>query len=192
MIAIEARRTRRALTTAALTMLVVPLGACTAHGTDAVYTPAQGVNERSGEVDVLNAMIVSSEAGEGRVIAGLTNNNQSEADELTGISGVEDDSSVQVQLEGGATQVPAGGFLQLADSDGPRITVSGEAVSPGSFVRLSFEFGNAQPVELHVPVVEPGEDFADVVSPSSSASSPSSSESPAEGESSPSEGTESE
>ena len=156
---------RRALTTAVLSLIVVPLGACTFHGTDTVYTPAQGVNERSGDVDVLNAMIVSSEAGEGRLIAGLANNNAQEGDELAGVTGVGEDSSVQVQLEGGPIELQPEGFVQIADladtQEGTQILVSGDDVVPGEFIRLSVEFTNAEPVEVHVPVVEPGEDFGD-------------------------------
>jgi hypothetical protein len=197
-IATEPRRLRRALTTAVLTVLVVPLGACTFHDTDLVYTPAQGVNNRDSDVDVLNALIVSAEDGEGRFIAGLSNGNLEEGDELTAMSGAGEDATVQVELEGGDTELPPGGFLQLADEGAARVTVSGEDVAPGEFIRLSLQFGNAEPVELHVPVVEPGTAFAGVVTPSGSPTteteSPSGSatETPAEDESPTEEATEDE
>jgi hypothetical protein len=195
-IATEARRPRRALTATVLTLLVVPLGACTSHGTDAIYTPAVGVNARSDSAAVLNAMIVSGEPGEGRLIAGLSNVNQSEGDELTGITGVEEDASVQVEL-GGPVELPPAGFTQIADmessEEGGQITVRGEAVEPGAFIRLSLEFANAAPVEVHAPVVSPGEDYSDVVSasPTESETEPPS-ESETEAESSAEEAPESE
>jgi hypothetical protein len=177
-IATEPRRLRRALTTAVLTVLVVPLGACTYHDTDAVYVPAQGVNARTSEVAVLNALIVSDEAGEGRFIAGIANRNQEEGVELTGVSGTGESSAVQVQLEGGDTELRPGGFLQLADPGSAQIMVSGDEVRAGTFVRLSVEFDNAAPVEVHVPVVEPGTDFTGVMSPTAS---PTDTESPGDG-----------
>jgi hypothetical protein len=157
------RRARRALTTAAALVLAVSLAGCTSHATDFIYTPAQGVNNRDGDVDVLNALIVSAEEGEGRLIAGLANNDLEEGDELTGVSGAGEDAGIQVQLEGGETEIRAGGFLQLAEDDAARITVSGDAIQAGAFVRVTLEFERAEPVEVHVPVIEPGEDFADVV-----------------------------
>lgn len=168
MIATEPRRLRRALTTAAL-LLAFPLTGCTFHDTDFVYTPAQGVNDRDGAVDVLNALIVSGEEGEGRFIVGLANNDLEQGDELTGVTGSGEDSGVQVQVDSGETEIPAGGFLQLADPESAVVTVTGEDVVPGTFIRLTMEFANAEPVEVHVPVVEPGEDFADVTSSSPSA-----------------------
>lgn len=172
MIATDPRRLRRALTTAAASLSALPLAACTFAGTDYVYTPAQGVNDRDGTVDVLNALIVSSAEGEGRLVVGLANNDREQGDELTGVSGAREDSAVQVQLEGGETTIEPGGFLQTADPDAANITVSGEDVKPGTFVRLSMQFAQAEPVEVNVPVVEPGTDFAGVVSPTASPSEP--------------------
>jgi hypothetical protein len=171
---------RRILTTAAVAA-VLPLGlsACTSAATDFIYTPAQGVNDRSSDVDVLNALIVSGEEGEGRFIAGLANNTD-EADEITGVAGAGEDEGVSVEFGGGDTEVPADGFLQLADEGAAEVTVSGEDVAPGTFIRLSIQFGSAEPVEMHVPVVSPGEDFSGVVS---STPSESPTESPTEAES---------
>lgn len=171
---------RRILTTAAVAA-VLPLGlsACTSAATDFIYTPAQGVNDRSSDVDVLNALIVSGEEGEGRFIAGLANNTD-EADEITGVAGAGEDGGVSVEFGGGDTEVPGQGFLQLADEGAAEVTVSGADVVPGTFIRLGIQFGNAEPVEVHVPVVSPGEDFAGVVS---STPSESPTESPTETES---------
>jgi hypothetical protein len=179
-IAIDPRRLRRALTTATASLSTLPLAACTVAGTDYVYTPAQGVNDRGGTVDVLNALIVSSAEGEGRLVVGLANNDREQGDELTGVSGAREDSGVQVQLAGGKTRIDPGGFLQTADPGAANIMVSGDAVKPGVFVRLSMQFAQAEPVEVNVPVVEPGTDFAGVMSATASPSgSPSeSSESP--------------
>lgn len=177
MIATEPRRLRRSLTTAAaLVLLAVPLSACTSAGTDFIYTPAQGVNARDGDVDVLNALVVSSEDGEGRLVVGLANNDTSEPDGLTGVAGAGEDTSLQVQLEGGETQIEPGGFLQLADPEAARVIVSGDGVQPGDLVRLSLQFEKADAVEVHVPVVEPGDDFAGVMSSPAAPSEPASPE----------------
>lgn len=167
MIATEPRRLRRALTTAAaLTFLVTPLAACTSHETDFVYQPAQGVNNRDGDVEVLNALIVSSQEGEGRFVAAMTNNGD-EPDEVTGMSGAGEET-VEVVLQGGDTAIPAGESLRLAEPGAATIRVSGEDVTAGGYVRLAIQFANAEPVEVNVPVIEPGDEYADLMSESPS------------------------
>ncbi len=166
-------RLRRLLrTAAAITLLPLGLSACTSATTDVVYTPAQGVTERDAEVDVLNALIVSDEEGEGRFIAGLANDNREAGDALVEVSGAGEDASVEVEMKGGAIELEPGGFVQIADigsqADGVQVIVSGDAVKPGYFVRLSLQFANAETVEMHVPVVTPGEDFGPFISESPS------------------------
>ena len=120
-----------------------------------------------------------------RFIAGLASTGQ-EPDELVNVTPA-GDSQVQVSLEPGDTQIPARGFLQLADDSAANITVQGEEVVAGGYVRLTLEFAQAEPAEVNVPVVAPGEDFADVASLTPSASTTetpteSPSESPTESE----------
>ena len=174
MIATLTTRLRRTSTTAAaLALLAVPLSACTTHTTDFVYTPAQGTNDRDGQVDVLNALVVAGSEGEGRFIAGLANNSPTEADGLSGITAVDSAEGVTIAIESGDTDIPASGFLQLADPESANVVVSGEEVAAGGYVRLRLEFDNAEPVEVNVPVVAAGEDFAGVTSgPSEPTESP--------------------
>lgn len=191
MIATDSRRSLRRILTTAAAAALLPLGlsACTSQATDVIYQPAQGVNDRSGDVDVLNALIVTGEEGEGRLIAGLANNAE-EDDEITGVAGAGEDEAVSVEFGGGDTKIPGQGFLQLADEGAAQVTVSGDDVMPGTFIRLSIQFANAEPVEVHVPVVSPGEDFAGVVSSTPSESpteSPSESGSTSESTESPTE-----
>ncbi len=155
-----------------------------------MYTPAQGVNDRSTDIDVLNALVVAESDGSGRLIAGLAS--QSDEDvELSGVQGVEEDAEVQFGSDGGDAVVPAGGFLQLADEGSAVISATGEGVEVGDYVRLTMSFSNGDEVAVNVPVVVPGEDFADVTLPSSG-SSGSSEEPSTEPSESPSESPSSE
>ena len=113
--------------------------------TDQVYNPAVGVNDQEGEVDTLNAVIVSGEDGSGTLVVTLANNNQDADDALAGITGAD----VQVEV-GGETTIPAGGLVVLDDGS---LSVTGEPVTPGAFVPLTFEFDQAQSSSLDVPVV---------------------------------------
>lgn len=154
-------------------LLVVPvLSSCGVNfgaQTDKVYTAAQGVNNRDGQVDVLNALIVSSANGSGRLIAGLSNNDGENPDQLTGVAGSGDDASLTVALQGGNTTIPAGGYIQLADDGQAAVLVSGEAVTAGGYVRVAFSFKRGEQAVLNVPVVSNTGDFADVVIPTPSA-----------------------
>ena len=167
----NAPQTRRLVpTAAAAVLLAVPaLSACGVNfdaQTDQYYTPTDGENNREGTVDVLHALIVSDSPGSGRLIAGLANS-ADEEDELTGVQGLEDDESIQFSLAGGETTIPANGVLQLADDGSAVVAVSGdeEQVAAGGYVRLSFTFANGEQADLNVPVLAPGEDYADVEIP---------------------------
>lgn len=155
-----ATRTRRLA--AAATLLAVPaLSSCGVNfgaQTDQVYTPGVGVNERDGMVDVLHALVVTDDSGSGRVIAGLANNDQSEADELTGVEVTEGDATAQ--LREGETEIPPAGFIQLADA--AYVDIEGADVDPGNFIRLTFTFANAEPATLNVPVLPNTDEFANV------------------------------
>jgi hypothetical protein len=178
---VNATRTRRrTVTAAAAALLAVPaLSACgVSFGaqTDQPYQPSDGVVDRSGPVDVLNALVVSDTPGSGRLVAGLANN-ADEDDALTGINGAGDDDSVSYELGDGSTDIPANGFVNLAGDDAVMVQVAGseEAVLPGKFLRLTFQFENADDVTVNVPVLEQNEDYADVEMPSASPTESSSS-----------------
>jgi hypothetical protein len=138
--------------------------------TDQVYTPGVGVNERSGQVDVLHALVVSGADGSGTVVANLVNNDQSEADELTRIAGAGEDQGITVTLEQ-PVEIPAGGSVQLIDDN--EISVEGEAITSGAFVELSFAFERGETVTVDVPVVARRGDYAEVPVPSVAPTTPS-------------------
>ena len=155
----------------AVLVLVSPvLASCTVNfgeQTDKVYNVAAGVSDRSGEVDVLNALVVSSGTGSGTVVATLVNNDQTRADSLKGISGAGADASLTV-TPGGPTAIAANGLLNLA-TDGSNF-ISGPKVRPGRDVRVTFTFERAKAVTMTIPVVANTPDYAGVTLPSSSAS----------------------
>ncbi len=142
----------RRLAAAAMILAAPALSSChTSFGaqTDQVYTPGVGVNDRSGMVDVLHALVVTDGFGGNRVIAGLANKHQTEADELIDVSSTEE--GVLVDLMDGETEIPPAGFLQLADA--AFVGIAGDGVKLGGFVEVTFTFRNAEPVTLNMPVV---------------------------------------
>lgn len=153
------RPLRRNLVAAVVLLLAPALSSCGFDKpTDRVYTPSVGVNERSISVDVLHALVVSGTDGTGTLIAGLSNGDQAEADTLSNITpGGEAAFSV---TGGGPVEVPAGGFVQLADDGG--VPLEGDAITAGAFVAVTFTFERAGSVTLEVPVVDQRGDYEDI------------------------------
>lgn len=161
------RRHRTAVLLAALA-LSPALAACGfSSQTLQVYDPKVGVQDRSGTVDILAAMIVSKDDGSGAFIASLANQSDTRDAKLTTVSG----SGVQIQSR--SITVPHGKLVNLADDGG--LQVSGDDVKPGGYVKLRLEFSGGQTNDLDVPVVSAEGQFASISPSPSSSSSPSSS-----------------
>jgi hypothetical protein len=144
---------RRSLAAAALVLAAPVLSSCGAGfdaQTNQVYNPSAGVDDRSGQVDLTNVLVVSGASGSGTVIANLVNNDRVNPDALKSVTGAGADSTLKI-TPGGATAIPPDGMLNLA-SEGT-IFVSGEKVKPGYYVELTFTFDRAAPATLDVPVV---------------------------------------
>jgi len=148
--------TRRRLAAGAMVLLVPVLGACGFNEqTDQVYQPAVGSDNRAGNVDVLGAVVVSSLNGEGTFVASLVNNNQDKDDTLVTMTGTGTDVSLTAPVK-----VPAGDLVNLADTGA--VSVTGETVQPGKFVRLTLTFESGQKTRMNVPVVPYSGVFNDV------------------------------
>lgn len=144
---------RRCLVAAVLVVAAPLVSSCGVNfgaQTDQVYNPAAGVDDRSGPVDVLNALVVSGAKGSGTVSATLVNNVATRSDTLRRVAGSGSDASLQVAT-GGTTRIPADGLLNLA-TDG-RVFARGSRVVPGNFVQLTFTFDHGTAVTVQAPVV---------------------------------------
>jgi hypothetical protein len=148
--------------TAIAALLLAPaLTACGFNAqTDQVYQPAVGVNDHSGTVDVLNAVVVSGEDGSGTFAGTLVNKDTTQQDTLDSVSGP------GITASQASIDVPAAGNALLADSG--ELTLKGSAIKPGAFVELTFSFSSGQNTTMKVPVVEAGGDYSDVPLPSAS------------------------
>lgn len=155
-------RLRRSIAVAALALTPVLASCGFDQPTDRVYTPGVGVNDRDGEVDVLNALIVSGAPGSGSVVATLSNNDVDEADRLTDISGA-GENNAQISLDS-PIEVPRGGTVSVSDE--AEVSVEGEQINSGAFVEITFTFENAEPVTVEVPVVARRGPYADLPVPS--------------------------
>ncbi len=179
------RPLRRRFALAAL-LLVTPLvGACGFnYQTDEVYQPATGTDNRTGQVYILNAMVVTVGGKQGTFAGTLVNENQTRADKLVGITGP--------SIQGSTTPVPLPPNQAVNLADSGQITISGPDIKAGYMVPMTFEFANGQSTQMDVPVVSRTGAYANVPLPgsggpsmtplssasASSSASPSSSSSP--------------
>jgi hypothetical protein len=154
---------RRSIAVAALALAPVLSSCGFNEPTDRVYTPGVGVNERDGQVDVLNALVVSGADGSGSLVATLSNNNSAEPDALVQVAGSGEDAAVRVTLDG-PVEVSQGGSVSLSDET--EISVEGEPVKPGAFIELTFTFEQGEPVTVQLPVVSRRGTYSDIPVPS--------------------------
>lgn len=147
---------RLALSIGALVLAAPGLSACGfSYATDHENNITNGVNHQDGQVDVLNALIVSGEEGSGTFIASLANNDTTEPISLESL---DFGSSATVEVASfDPIEVPPRGFVNLADGQG--IKVSGE-VTAGDFVALTLGFSNGESAEMEVHVVSEDDEYA--------------------------------
>lgn len=150
-------------------LLLAPvLGACGFSAqTDQVYQAADGVNDRSGNVDILNALVVSGTDGVGTLSTSLVDNDQNRADELTSVSGP------GIVASTANIVVPAGGSADLSNpgkTGGPQVSLTGTGIKPGQFVTLTFVFASGQSTTLQVQVFPATGNYTGVPLPSASPS----------------------
>lgn len=149
------RHLRRTLALMLGVLLPLALTGCVKEfATDRPNTISAGVDNHDAKVDVLHAVIVSTEPGAGTFVASFSNNDVEEAITVTTLEGVD-----QAQLTAEdftEIEVPPGGFVNLATEGGVPVTGDFEA---GNFVPVSVQFGNGESVELTIPVMTNCGDF---------------------------------
>jgi hypothetical protein len=144
---------QRRVTIAAL-LLAPALTACGFNvQTDQVYQPAVGPNDRSGDVNILNAVVVSDTDGSGTFAGTLVNT----ADEDTRLDGV---SGPGVTASRSTVEIDPVSAVNLAESG--VIRLEGEEIEPGRFVELTFTFSNGQSTTIDAVVVSATGPYAEV------------------------------
>jgi hypothetical protein len=120
--------------------------------TDRVYTPAAGINDRDGDVDVLSAVIVSAQTGSGTFIASLSNNltKADDTETLTGVASADDSSGLTFTPASLSIDIAPRGFVNLVDEE--PIVVRGD-FTPGQVEKVTLTFASGDTTTMDVPVV---------------------------------------
>jgi hypothetical protein len=147
--------TRLALIIGAVVLTVPGVASCGFnYATDRENTVANGVSNHDGDVDVSNALIVSSEEGSGTFIASLSNNTPDQTISLTSLSFGSNSTSEVAGFE--PIEVKPLAAVNLADGQG--IKVSG-AFASGDFVGVTVGFDNGETAALEVHVVVADDEY---------------------------------
>lgn len=155
-------RWRLVTATVAAAVLTAVLGGCAAGfsaQTEQPYQPAEGISNRQSEVYAIDSLVVTDGRGNGTVVSGLVNQ-APKSDSLVNVTASMQGKSLPVtNTSGSAIKLPTQTGVQLAHSADIRI---GGNFKAGEIVTLTFEFANAAPVTVHVPVVGNGSTYAGV------------------------------
>jgi hypothetical protein len=154
-------RVLRATTAASVVLLLSGCAANFDAPTNEPYQPAAGISDRSGGVYAIDTLVVTDGSGNGTVVSSLINQQQQD-DTLQSYSASDSNGDeitaapLPQPLDLPAYPSPDQS-VQVGTSGSLRLTGNVEA---GTFVTLTFTFGNASPVTVDVPVLNGGPDTA--------------------------------
>ena len=112
------------------------------------YAPSDGIQATSGELKVLNALVVAAETGTDGVVSATIANKGDRDDRLTDITSP--DGTVTLT---GDDQLPAGGTVTLGVGTDTEANIAGLSKKAGETVRLKFSFGRTEPVTIDTVIV---------------------------------------
>jgi hypothetical protein len=152
-------RPRLALLVGVLVLAVPGVSSCGFnYATDRGNNIVNGTNYQDGVVDVLNALIVSSEDGSGTFIATLANNSPDEVISFESLS-FGGNSTIQVAAFSPVEVAPHGMVNLSTEEQG--IKVAGD-LTAGHFISLSVGFDNGETADMDVPVVPAEDEYTDL------------------------------
>jgi hypothetical protein len=162
------RRTFSASTAVAALALAGLLSGCGA-GFDATsvkaYAPSDGIMADTGDLRILNALVVASDSFSSGVVVATIVNDGTQADELTSITSPDG----TVDLTGDGTIEPGAAVAMSAGSQ-LSATISSLTSLPGETITLHLRFSRAHPVTVHTVVVPASGPYASITpAPSPSA-----------------------
>ena len=124
------------------------------------YAPADGVQGSSGQMRVLNALVVApgeGSAGSAGVVIMAVVNGSSVDEEITSVE--TDAGSVDYT---GSTTIQAGGTVTFGAGSDPAAVVDGLSAEPGEEITVKVSFAEAEPISLRTVVVSATGDYESV------------------------------
>jgi hypothetical protein len=142
----------------ALTPLVLVTGCAAGMNAQTLkpYAPADGVVANSGNIRVLNALVVEDPSGTGVVSMTIVNRGNRD-DSLTDLTSPDG----RVDLTG-TRDLPAGAAVRFGATTEPSATISSLVKPPGRTITLRLAFTHSLPITLHTVVVPASGAYADI------------------------------
>jgi hypothetical protein len=141
----------RVAASAGLTALVaIALAGCnfiTPQATLVPYESSDGVSGRIGDVDVLNAVVLSDDGVSGNLVFSALNS--SDDDVELAVQFESDGEKVTIELD-----VEAGSTGQFGFGEGGQVFLADIGTKPGGLLPVYFQYGDAQGRQLLVPVLD--------------------------------------
>jgi hypothetical protein len=143
-------RARVAASAGLAALLAIALAGCnffTPQSTLVPYDSSDGVSTRVGDVDILNAVVLSEDGVSGNLVFSALNSGADDVDLTVQYTSDGDKVTLEVPLEAGTTGAIGfgdDGQLFLADID----------TRPGGLLAVYFQYGDAQGRQLLVPVLD--------------------------------------
>jgi hypothetical protein len=145
-------RTKPVLISALLAIPVLALAAGCAAGNNAQtlqpYSPADGIVANSGNVRVLNALVVADPGGNTGVVSMTIVNRGTRLDGLTNLTS----SSGAVDFTG-TRNLPPRVAVRFGATTEPAATISGLTAKPGQTITLSLTFQRSRPLRIATVVL---------------------------------------
>jgi hypothetical protein len=141
----------RVAASAGLTALVaIALAGCnfiTPQQTLVPYESSDGVSTRVGDVDVLNAVVVSDDGISGNLVFSAVNTSADDVELAVQFESGGDKTTLDVDLDAGATG-------QFGFGDGGQLFLADIDTRPGGLIPIYFQYGDQQGRQVLVPVLD--------------------------------------
>lgn len=143
-------RARVAASAGLAALVAIALAGCnfiTPQATLVPYDSSDGVSARVGDVDVLNALVVSEDGISGNLVFSALNSGPDDVELAIQFESDGDKITLPVEIDAGSTGqfgFGEGGQLFLADID----------TQPGGLIPIYFQYGDQQGRQLLVPVLD--------------------------------------
>jgi hypothetical protein len=158
----RSRRVPVAVVVAGLALVLAGCGTGFQAQTNAVYQASIGTNNRSSDVEVLNALFVKNDDGTATLSAGLVNQ-ALQSDRLVTVDAQTlAGTPVEVRFDG-PVSAPVRRLATLGAK--PQTIISGEELFAGQFLNVAMTFANAGNIEMQVPIVNRTAMYDKVASP---------------------------
>jgi hypothetical protein len=152
------RRSTALLCSSAIVFIPFVSGCGRDAATGREYTPVHGANYKSGDIDILGAVIVATKANQGTLVASLLNNDLEVRPRLVAVdsSGSEEFDTTLAPADFAPRRLSAGQLINFAEDGGIPVQGTFEA---GNYVSVALDFSTGESVVMNIPVVNDEGDF---------------------------------